>query len=145
MARGDHIRTRRRGYWHHGIDCGDGTVIHYSGTPFRLRDAVVERCTLEEFARGRDLEVLTYETPLEPDTAIERAESCLGERNYHLLRRNCEHFACWCVTGREESTQVVKAAKAFVTGSIVIAAGLTTAAVLIATKKAGDARESSEA
>jgi len=27
MARGDHVRVKRRGYWHHGIDCGDGTVI----------------------------------------------------------------------------------------------------------------------
>ena len=140
MARGDHIRARRRGYWHHGIDCGDGTVIHYTGTPFRLRDAVVERCPVEDFTRGRALEVLVHEKTLDPDTIIQRAESCLGERNYHLLRRNCEHFACWCVTGREESTQVVTAARAFVTGSIVVAFGLTSAAIF-AVKKARDTSE----
>ena len=29
MDKGDHIFVYRRGYSHHGIDCGDGTVIHY--------------------------------------------------------------------------------------------------------------------
>jgi hypothetical protein len=144
MARGDHIRTRRRGYWHHGIDCGDGTVIHYTGTPFRLREAVVERCSLEDFHRGRRLEVLLHDSMLDASLIIERAESCLGERSYHLLRRNCEHFACWCATGREESTQVTRAARAFVTGSVVVAVGVAATAAYIA-KKAAESSEASEA
>jgi len=54
MACGDHIRARRFGYWHHGIDCGDGTVIHYEGELFRAKDAKVRRVTWHEFARNGD-------------------------------------------------------------------------------------------
>lgn len=40
MARGDHLMVWRGrsgedglvGFWHSGIDVGDGTVIHYAGT-----------------------------------------------------------------------------------------------------------------
>lgn len=29
MQKGDHLYVSRGLYTHHGIDCGDGTVIHY--------------------------------------------------------------------------------------------------------------------
>jgi hypothetical protein len=31
----------------------------------------------------------------------------LGEQQYQLLTNNCEHFASWCKTGRNESQQLV--------------------------------------
>jgi hypothetical protein len=52
MAFGDHIYASRFGglYSHHGIDCGDGWVIHYNGpTPLHC---VVRRASLAEFGRG---------------------------------------------------------------------------------------------
>lgn len=43
MARGDHVKVKRMGglYTHHGIDLGDGRVIHYSGEVGRKKDAAV--------------------------------------------------------------------------------------------------------
>ena len=35
MAIGDHIFVQCTGYSHHGIDCGDGSVIHFDFTPVR--------------------------------------------------------------------------------------------------------------
>jgi hypothetical protein len=109
MARGDQIYVMRpllsvEGvYEHHGIDCGDGTVIHYH----KGDDAVVTRTTMEGFARGTS--VYTKQQPLAfiPDIVVQRAESRLGERQYNLLTNNCEHFANWCKTGRNESQQLI--------------------------------------
>jgi hypothetical protein len=52
--------------------------------------------------------------PYPPEEIIKRAESMLPKefleddkfKNYNLITANCEHFATWCVTGREESFQV---------------------------------------
>lgn len=105
MARGDHVYVRRgRRYTHHGIDCGDGSVIHYAGTRGTVRR--VARSPIEEFAAGSEVLVRTYETRLGADEAIANAESRLGFSGYHLVRNNCEHFAAWCCTGRAASTQV---------------------------------------
>ena len=62
MARGDHIKVRRcRGlYSHHGIDMGDGTVIHFSGEPCHRRDARVCRVRLEEFLAGGRLSIVRH-------------------------------------------------------------------------------------
>lgn len=38
----------------------------------------------------------------------ERAKSRLGEKDYSLIFKNCEHFAIWCKTGISESHQVNK-------------------------------------
>ena len=41
-----------------------------------------------------------------PKIVVQRAESRLGEQRYDLLTNNCEHFATWCKTGRQESEQL---------------------------------------
>ncbi|MBD3881928.1 lecithin retinol acyltransferase family protein [Phormidium tenue FACHB-886] len=110
MAKGDQIYVMRpfagldAVYEHHGIDCGDGTVIHYykgGGDP------VIERTTLETFARGTP--IYTKKVPIAyiPDVVVERAESRLGERDYNLLTNNCEHFVNWCKTGQNTSQQLI--------------------------------------
>jgi hypothetical protein len=105
MARGDHVYVRRGlRYSHHGIDCGDGTVIHYVGPRARLRHVV--RTTYEEFAGDSTVLVRAYEQRLSPDETVRNAESLLGTGDYHLLRNNCEHFSAWCCTGRAASSQV---------------------------------------
>ncbi len=110
MARGDQIYVMRplagmdSVYEHHGIDCGDGTVIHYykgSGEP------VISRTTMETFAMGNP--VYPHKVPVSfiPNLVIERAESRLGERQYNLVTNNCEHFANWSKTGRNVSQQLL--------------------------------------
>lgn len=109
MAKGDRIYVYRNLwnldglYKHHGIDCGDGTVIHY-----RKPSETIERTSLETFARGNPVYVTQYGDGFGyiPDVVVERAESRLGEQKYNLLFNNCEHFASWCKTGVSKSEQV---------------------------------------
>lgn len=106
MARGDQIYAIREiigiPYEHHGIDCGDNTVIHYS----KLGEASVARTTKDTFARGRRVYTKEQPTAYIPSVVVDRAESRLGERQYDLFFNNCEHFATWCKTGRSECEQL---------------------------------------
>lgn len=108
MARGDQIYVMRDLvtipglYEHHGIDCGDGTVIHYR----KSDEAQITRTPLSHFTRGKPVFVKAQPTAFVPDVVVQRAESRLGERRYDLLNNNCEHFANWCKTGRHESEQL---------------------------------------
>ncbi|MBW4468512.1 MAG: lecithin retinol acyltransferase family protein [Pegethrix bostrychoides GSE-TBD4-15B] len=109
MARGDQIYVMRPlmnmdgVYEHHGIDCGDGTVIHYyKGGQI----PTVARTSFETFARGNIVRVKPRPVSFVPDVVIERAESRLGEQQYNLLTNNCEHFASWSKTGKNISQQL---------------------------------------
>jgi len=44
---------------HHGIDCGDGTVIHFTGQTWATPRSV-QRTTMQEFSRGAAVEVRDY-------------------------------------------------------------------------------------
>lgn len=110
MARGDHIRAGRGVYSHHGIDLGDGRVIHYSGLADSLRAGPVALTSLERFAAGRPVHLVSHPRAFDPDEVVDRALSRLGEERYNLLWRNCEHFATWAATGRSRSRQVRRAA-----------------------------------
>jgi hypothetical protein len=108
MARGDQIYVMQEFmnlhglYEHHGIDCGDGSVIHY-----RKGTEVIERTPIDTFMLGEStFYVKDYSTSFTPDVVIHRAETRLGERNYNLIFNNCEHFATWCKTGVSHSSQV---------------------------------------
>lgn len=140
MAKGDHLVVTRLGgfFTHHGIDCGDGSVIHLvAGNP---REASVRRVNYEQFCKDAEPEVRDYSRFFEAmgdgermvwklrstlsqwalgeerphadsdfytaDAVVERAESRLGARNYHLFLNNCEHFASWCKTGIRGSAQI---------------------------------------
>jgi len=105
MSRGDHVYVRRRGrYSHHGIDCGDGTVIHYVGAWGTVRR--VERTSLGSFAQGSEVMVRQYRRRLPVEEIVDNAETRLGSQGYHLVRNNCEHFATWASTGSAASSQV---------------------------------------
>ncbi len=90
-------------YEHHGIDCGDGTVIHYSKAD---GEPTIKRTTIAEFSQGNPIYVKQRPISFVPDVVIERAKSRLGEQNYDLMTNNCEHFANWCKLGRNESEQL---------------------------------------
>lgn len=62
MSRGDHIYVNRLGglYNHHGIDCGDETVIHYTSDHWMTPRQLL-RTEIKKFARGDELLVRDYE------------------------------------------------------------------------------------
>lgn len=107
MARGDQIYVYRpflnfQGvYEHHGIDCGDNSVIHY-----RKPSETIERTSLATFTWGNKIYLRPYQTCYIPDVVVHRAQSRLGENKYNLLFNNCEHFATWCKIGNSYSQQV---------------------------------------
>ena len=115
MARGDRLRVERTfvgglvAYQHLGIDLGDGTVVHARPDDFRkpFEGGRVVRTSLEEFADGRSVEVVT-EPPAAhaPEEVARRAEAHVGRDGYCPVVANCEHFATWCATGRHRSRQV---------------------------------------
>ncbi|NEQ52567.1 MAG: hypothetical protein F6K11_20915 [Leptolyngbya sp. SIO3F4] len=106
MVRGDQVYVMRDvmgvPYQHHGIDCGDSTVIHYR----KVGTATVSRTSTEAFAQGNPVYTLSRPVAFIPDVVIDRAESRLGEQRYNLFFNNCEHFANWCKTGESVSTQL---------------------------------------
>jgi hypothetical protein len=88
-------------YWHHGIDLGDGTVIHLSGTPKNKIGASVRRDTLVAFAQGSPVSALHKDYYiLHPDEVVALAIKHLGRTGYDLFDMNCEQFAVFCKTGR---------------------------------------------
>jgi hypothetical protein len=110
MPKADHIYVARVGYTHHGIDMGDGTVIHYTGEVGQKANAAVRRTPLAVFARGAVIRVRPYGQCDPPKTVLARARRRLFENRYHLVFNNCEHFATWCKTGKHKSEQVGDAA-----------------------------------
>lgn len=109
MSYGDHIQIYRGGYYHHGIDLGDGTIIHFSGEPLSHEKALVKRSLMVEFMKGDDkYAVIEYPASicLPPETTVGHAFSMLGATGYNLVFRNCEHFATYCKTGDWKSQQI---------------------------------------
>lgn len=120
MSRGDHLFVDCAGYSHHGIDYGEGRVIHFDSHLWRkmlgkwheaFRPQVRE-VSWNEFSQGRPVFVRCYTQQEDTTIVINRARSRIGEMNYDLWNNNCEHFAVWCKTGVAESTQVNAAATA---------------------------------
>jgi hypothetical protein len=115
MAKADHLYVYRNlgTVTHHGIDCGDGTVIHY-----RDGESIV-RSDRAFFSRGEQIYVRDYAICDPPEVVLKRAMSRLGERDYHVVFNNCEHFAVWCKTGKHQSEQVDRAIAASLVGGVV--------------------------
>lgn len=102
-------------FQHHGIDVGDGTVVHFTDGDDGVAapggstaDFVVMQTAMSVITRdGRDkVHLVDHADRLERDEIVQRALSRVGKRGYHLLFDNCEHFASWCAIGSETSRQV---------------------------------------
>lgn len=114
MAEGDRLRVKRRlagpvCYRHHGIDVGDGTVIHARpDDPARLfGGGRVVRTSLEEFAAGEPIDVVDDPpAAFPPAEIVARAMQHVDREGYCPVVDNCEHFATWCATGERRSRQV---------------------------------------
>lgn len=95
------------GYTHHGIYAGDGKVIHYGALMYDLIRKPVEEVSIDAFAEGRPIYVVTHaDAAFEAAEVIRRARSRLGEKRYRLLSNNCEHFVEWCLHDEHRSFQV---------------------------------------
>jgi hypothetical protein len=115
MAQGNHIYvycdTYGIPFTHHGIDCGDGTVIHLS-----RRRGKVSRDTMsffESFSSTKLVHERKYVQSYSSSVVVRRAMGRLGETGYDLIFNNCEHFATWCKTGQHKSQQADNALGAF--------------------------------
>ncbi len=112
---GDHIRVVRGLYAHHGVYVSAQEVIHFTGTEsdnvLNWSANEVIRTALADFLRLGQLQVRDYS----PEEALDRyhpahivdyARACLGDKGYHLVFNNCEHFANVCTLGHFRSRQV---------------------------------------
>ncbi|WP_158854601.1 lecithin retinol acyltransferase family protein [Saccharothrix deserti] len=69
MAAGDHIAVNRGGYEHHGVDLGDGTVVHFNRESRFGPGSRIRRTSRWMFARGNAVHVETK--PAAAETAAE--------------------------------------------------------------------------
>lgn len=118
------------GFWHHGILCGDGSIVHYGGMDGKktFKNAQILRSTGDEFksVRGRSIHIVDYPATrkrFSSEEAEQRAISQIGRRDYHLIFRNCETFARWCITGEHRSFQVQGAAVGFASAVAALVCG----------------------
>ncbi len=116
MSRGDHLVANGSiggmPYEHHGIDMGDGSVIHLApadGLRVTLKDTTgrfaVRRVSFAQFADGRAVRVQQHEPGRPAELIAAAAEAMLGTTGYNVLSNNCEHFATYCATGVSQSLQ----------------------------------------
>ena len=115
MKKGDHIwvKTKWDGVTHHGVYCGDGTVIHFDGHDKLNGNAKIRRHSLERFSHPFPVSEISVFEPCNSslaDEIVRKAESFVGESGYNLVLSNCEHFASYCVNGIWKSKQVINKA-----------------------------------
>ncbi len=106
MAAGDHISVSRRAYTHHGIEVGNGRVVHFTGEPGSKANAFIAETSVSEFACGGEVQTTEYANCLPVAKSISLARSRIGEEGYNLVFNNCEHFARYCKTEEHRSEQV---------------------------------------
>ena len=112
---------------HHGIDIGDGTVVHFSGgtteTSARIHRTCLRVFLVGRTPRGYDYSAFGPERPMpvsekthkviekltlfKPYEVVKRALSSIGSNRggYNPISNNCEHFATEMVTGIPFSIQ----------------------------------------
>lgn len=111
---GDIIRVKTGSIYHYGVYVSDSEVIQFGLPPCarqHLSDADIEVCSSDvtDFLVGGFLEVGENEKKdkkrFSPKKTVEKARSRLGEKGYHILYNNCEHFAYECYNGEKYSFQ----------------------------------------
>lgn len=135
---GDHLKSQRGVYSHHGIYIGNNSVIHYAGLADGLQTGPIEIVSLEDFCSGKGHEIVLHEKrKYSPAQSVNRAKSRIGEEAYSVSGNNCEHFVNWCIEGNHKSEQV-DSATTTTSGGIATAVGIgSKAAVASAGSVAG--------
>lgn len=124
---GDHLKSSRGLYTHHGIYVGDERVIHYSGLSAGIQSGPIEEVSFDEFCSGNEYELVKHgKRKYNREKCVGRAISRLGEDSYSVTGNNCEHFVNWCIDGNHRSRQV-DAGTAAGSGALSTAAGIASA------------------
>lgn len=120
---GDMVRVQLGGIYHYGIYVSDDEVIQFGLAPNARRDIpdteiAVLASDIDMFLAGGFLEVGVAERKerkkhRSPKETVKIARSRIGERGYHILYNNCEHFAYECLTGEKYSSQTESVRKLF--------------------------------
>lgn len=114
-AYGDIIRIKVREIYHYGIYVSDTEVIQF-GTPpdasRRIDDADVSVLSTDidvfrnhGFPEVGVLSVAERIRRFSPRKTVDLARERIGEKGYHLLKNNCEHFVYECVFGTKYCSQ----------------------------------------
>jgi hypothetical protein len=109
MKIGDHLVSPRTAYSHHGLYVGSGNVVHYyvAGSVKSKSDGVIAITSLKEFCQGSSVHIKDHKTRLySREESVNRACSRLGEGDYNIIIRNCEHLVNWSINGVPISGQV---------------------------------------
>ncbi len=110
------IRVKVGPLYHYGIYVSDDEIIQFGPNPslrMGIPDSQLSVCTtdIDTFLCGQFLEVAVAADRVErkkmrkPRQVVEQARKRIGEKGYHILRNNCEHFANECLTGEKYSSQ----------------------------------------
>lgn len=109
MPYGDHLRiwSPRIIAYHHAIDIGDGTYVHFLGNNGSKQGAQVRRTTWNEFwIEGQQVEVVSRKKGAgSRHVVVNRALRLVGRGDYNLLKWTCEDLANLCVYGKRFSWQ----------------------------------------
>ena len=114
-ALGDMVRVKSGSIYHYGVFVSEDEIIQFGLAP-ALRPSVkpcdVEVCVsdVDGFLGGGFLEVAVLDRKeskkrRSPKETVAMARSRLGEKGYHILYNNCEHFAYECVMGERYCSQ----------------------------------------
>jgi hypothetical protein len=109
--KGDILCADRGLYRHYGIYAGNSAVIHYAAREKDFGpDVCVHETTLKNFIKNDKCVAVPIngKNVFSPEETLKRARSRTGEDKYNILFNNCEHFVCWCKTGKNRSKQVSK-------------------------------------
>ncbi|MCC5656127.1 lecithin retinol acyltransferase family protein [Nostoc sp. XA010] len=129
MAQGDHIYCRiyhnDKSPYHHGIDCGNDTVIHYQNNYKDGKDRIIRWVSMTEFTKNRKIYIKKHDKCDPPIVVFMRAKRRLGEESYNIFYNNCEHFAHYCKTGEPISPQVEKVKEIIGDNGVAVADGFS--------------------
>ena len=101
--------------WHFGIMSHFGMVIDRAKRGVQLR-------TWEEFSENLEVKIVPTDSTDFPKKVIhERAMGLVGQRGYHIIFQNCEHFVSWCRKNKVSSPQLTTAVFCFLLLALVVA------------------------
>ena len=114
-ALGDMVRVKSGSIYHYGVFISEDEIIQFGLAPSLRPDVKpcdVEVCAsdVDTFLGGGFLEVAVLDKKESkkrraPKDTARMARERLGEKGYHILYNNCEHFAYECVMGERYCSQ----------------------------------------
>lgn len=113
--RGDMVRVKLGKIYHYGIYVSEKEIVQFGLPPTALMrdEKTVSVCVtdVDGFLLGGFLEVGTPDKKeakirKNPDETVALARSRIGEKGYHVIHNNCEHFAYECAFGQKYCSQI---------------------------------------